>query len=46
MGFAKVLNPTHGSGWIDSDPFYPKAYIRFEIPPTAVGGSFRSFASG
>jgi hypothetical protein len=36
------FNPTHGSGWMVSDPFY-KTTPKFNlIPPTAVGGYFRS----
>jgi hypothetical protein len=33
--------PTHGSGWILSDPFYGTGKIDL-IPPTAVGGSLKS----
>ena len=36
-------NPTHGSGWFPSDPFYTNPKSDTTIPPTAVGGSFRSF---
>ena len=36
---------SHPRQWVaGSDPFYSKEPIRdFEIPPTAVGGLFRSF---
>src|SRR6185503_18355401 len=35
-------NPTHGSGWFGSDPFYGPSPEFNVIPPTAVGGYFRS----
>jgi hypothetical protein len=38
---SRPCNPTHGSGWIVSDPFYNTAPELNVIPPTAVGGSFR-----
>src|SRR6185295_7917746 len=34
----KVLNPTHGSGWIGSGLFYRHILNCLVIPPTAVGG--------
>jgi hypothetical protein len=38
-GFSDLLfNPTHGSGWFFSDPFYQSSIIETQIPPTAVGG--------
>src|SRR5215217_4940811 len=43
-GFAlKVVNPTHGSGWIVQMLSTRKLPSGVEIPPTAVGGSFKSF---
>src|SRR5215216_4050424 len=38
----KKRNPTHGSGWIDSDTFYRQLPKSTVIPPTAVGGYFKS----
>jgi hypothetical protein len=35
------VNPTHGSGWIISVPFYTHILNRPLIPPTAVGGLFQ-----
>ena len=40
--YKRVRNPTHGSGWIGSDPFYRHLLKAAVIPPTAVGGYFRS----
>ena len=34
-------NPTHGSGWFDSDHFYKTSPKLDVIPPTAVGGSIQ-----
>src|SRR5215218_2062185 len=43
-GFAqKVLNPTHGSGWFIQMLSTRKLLSGVEIPPTAVGGSFKYF---
>jgi hypothetical protein len=37
-----LSNPTHGSGWILSDPLYSISGLkRSLIPPTAVGGFFQ-----
>ena len=36
----KVLNPTHGGGWIGSVPFYRHIFNRPLIPPMAMGGYF------
>jgi hypothetical protein len=44
-GFAQK-NPTHGSGWIGSGRFYRQLRKPFLIPPTAVGGYFKSFQEG
>ena len=42
-GFAqKVVNTTHGSGWIGSGLFYRYIPNGTLIPPTAVGGYFKS----
>ena len=63
----KTLNPTHGSGWFFSDPFYTNLkamplnpthgsgwFLQIlstspsqhgGIPPTVVGGLFKSFSS-
>jgi hypothetical protein len=38
----KVENTTHGSGWFSLDPFYGHNLNRTLIPPTAVGGYFKS----
>src|SRR6185295_9396112 len=38
----KVLNSTHGSGWFGSGPFYRQILNDTLIPPTAVGGYFKS----
>src|SRR5215216_978846 len=39
----KILNPAHGSGWIGSGRFYRHLLKPILIPPTAVGGYFKSF---
>src|SRR5215213_12014505 len=41
-GFAQTLNPTHGSGWIVQVPSTDIPLNRLVIPPTAVGGYFKS----
>ncbi|HEY8228388.1 MAG TPA: hypothetical protein VIG25_24190, partial [Pyrinomonadaceae bacterium] len=39
----KSENPTHGSGWMRSSPFYKTKLPEYiEIPHTAVRGSFKS----
>jgi hypothetical protein len=38
----EVRNPTHGSGWIVQILPTSKLLRNREIPPTAVGGLFRS----
>src|SRR5215216_505178 len=44
-GFAQnSRNPTHGSGWIGSGRFYRHLLEPIVIPPTAVGGYFKSFS--
>jgi len=35
-------NPTHGSGWMVSSPTYQSTRFWKVIPPTAVGGWFKS----
>ena len=39
----KVLNTTHGSGWFIQIVSTQLKIIAFEIPPTGVGGLFKSF---